>query len=324
MAISRMRWEIRPRHRRRPQQAGDDDRQPVFIGPDEYDRGDDRVEQPAQGAADAHGDVELGQGVGIRPQPHQLTMTGERQDEECQQVKGVEHPHRTCQLQGDEGDHQHVGLGPQNQTMTDAPAWCECHDVGDQIERQRQHPQQRHRGDVGRQMGGNAEQQARRREREHGPMQTPAPGYGFAMLAPRNRLGRGAGGAKPDAAQQHEQGEHRVADGPCVRLITQAYQRLDQERIGNQCADTAQIAEAVEKVGIVRTRVTAEAEPALQQRRGRRHRQERQADRHRQFAQQPQDRNAVRRRRCGDGDRQDQERDQQDAGMQRGLPCKGR
>ena len=116
---------------------------------------------------------------------------------------------------------------------------------------------------------------------------------------------------------RNENRQHREPDRPQPRLLLQRQQRLDQDPIGDQRRERAEIGGGVEHVGVARPHVAAGREPALQQRRARRQRGERQPDRCRQQANQP-ERDGIRRRRAEvlrDRDRQRRRRRGQHAEM---------
>ena len=166
---------------------------------------------------------------------------------------------------------------------------------GEQIERERQHPQERRGRDIGRDVGGHRDHEAGRDRGEHDPRETVAPcgarrsdGAHLGRPAPRAAISRRRRPAARSAGK---------ADRPDPGLSAQGQQRLDRERIGEQRRERAEVRGGIEHVRVARLRVAAGGEPALQQRRARRQRGERQADRGREQADQPQP-DAARRRRA--------------------------
>ena len=161
---------------------------------------------------------------------------------------------------------------------------------GQQIERQRQHPQQGRGGDVGGNMRGDRDQQPRR----HGGKEYPA---GAQNPRRRRRIGivgrhvqlrrlcRRAQQQDAAACDQHDQ--HAVAAGPDQVLRAQREHRLQQHRIGQQCQEAADIRGRVEEIRIGTVGVAGADEPGLQQRIVGGERKERQPDRHRKQPQQP-------------------------------------
>ncbi len=126
--------------------------------------------------------------------------------------------------------------------------------------------------------------------------------------------------ASPDrgGARGGEDDEHAVADGPPGRLLPQPERRLDDQRIGEQRDEAAQVAGRVEKIRVpcalhIRGRI-----PPLQHGRARREREERQPDRDEQRQEQPGDRMAQGRvRHPREPDRQHRDREQQHEDVQR-------
>ena len=104
------------------------------------------------------------------------------------------------------------------------------------------------------------------------------------------RCGRGPRGAPPrgdDGAEDDQDGEQEIADGPqpCLREppgISEPEPRLDQRGVAQQREHAAEIAGGVEEVRIAGGGVPGLGEPPLQERRGRAHHEERQAHRERE------------------------------------------
>ena len=174
---------------------------------------------------------------------------------------------------------------------------------GQQIERQRDHPQQRRRGDVGRHVHGEGGHQRGRHERQA----RPSPGAAAASAAERVASSAPAGAAgvsgtpptcaprirKNDVASaDHEQDE---AVRPDVAELADAKGRLEHEGIAEQRDQAAQVAGGIHEIGIARIGMPAAGEPGLQQRRIGGNGDERQADRPREHAELPEIRLALRR-----------------------------
>ena len=126
-------------------------------------------------------------------------------------------------------------------------------DEGQEVERERHDPEQRHRGEVGGDVGGDREQQARRREGERQPVQPPLssrspPG----RLRLRRRARRRPPPDRERRSRAHEQRQHAVAERPGRVLPVERQQRLDQQRIAEQRQQAAEIARAIEEVGVAR------------------------------------------------------------------------
>ncbi len=169
-----------------------------------------------------------------------------------------------------------------------------------QVERQRHDPQQRRRRHIGGQDGRGSIQQAGRDEGEQPPAQH---GRALGRLARRRALlaaGRrrgGRGGAPgPHGAGHAQQPQQRVAHAPALRLGRQRAARLDQERIGEQGHQAAEVARGVQRVGSGARRG---GERRLQQRRARGERQDGRPDRGHPHGEQPQRLAAASRRRRG-------------------------
>ena len=165
---------------------------------------------------------------------------------------------------------------------------------GEEIERERDDPQQRHRGDVGRDMRGHRDQQAGRHGREEDPAHDVAPGRRRGLGRARRRRGgrrrrRRLVGRLPQqiAAAGDQQDQDDEARRPQPGLRGERDERLDQDRIRQQREEAADIAGGIEEIRIVRGRMVGAREPCLQQRRVGGEREERQPDRDREQAEQP-------------------------------------
>ena len=129
-------------------------------------------------------------------------------------------------------------------------------------------------------------------------MQSPA-GMAVSAIQANRRRQRGrrlGGGARPCAASA------RRPSAPATQMPTASSakphdhimawvrnvkKRLDQERIGEQRRERAEVGGGVEHIRVLRLRMAGGDEPVLQQRRARRQRHERQADRGGEQADQP-------------------------------------
>ena len=196
----------------------------------------------------------------------------------------------------------------------------EHQDEAEQIEDQRHHPEQRGGGNVGGDVGGDAEQQRGRHECQDGPGQALTQGQALAQAGGAGclradrvtaqggkqvdgvlRLGLagmagtedGCGGAQ-DQAERHDP----EAAGPERRLQVERQHRLDQQRIGEQRQQAAGVAGGIEEIRVARGLVVQVGEPALQQRRGGRDGEHRQPHHQRQPDQQPERGRGARRRRA--------------------------
>ena len=228
----------------------------------------------------------------------------------------------------------------QHQVAQVPAAAVEAQDEGDQVDRQRHDPQQRHRGDVLGDVAGDRQQQDAAHRGKARPEQLAPdprrrfggtggsrskngvrPGFCFACVGRRDLrhrcrsragLHQGGGDAQCD--------EQPVARRPGDRLRVRGDPRLDRERIGEQRQHRCQIRKREQPVRIA-SRV-ALREPGLQQRAGRRQQQVGQADRRRQQPEDQPQRALGAQRLPGDGgdDGQQQEACDQQRRVQRSLP----
>ena len=117
-----------------------------------------------------------------------------------------------------------------------------------QVERERHQPQQRHRGDVLREVVGDREQQhragRRQREPEHVRRFAAADAV-VAAVAASHRLA--AACARPARAKQRESGEQ---PRPHAHLLRAAEERLDQERIADQREQRGEVRQREQAVGV--------------------------------------------------------------------------
>ena len=147
---------------------------------------------------------------------------------------------------------------------------------GEQVERERQHPQQRRGGDVGRDMGGEGRQQRRRHQRQADPAQAIRPGRRRGGIASRRppagaprprcpaRSGRRASRRRPAPAPPPAAGSPASTE----RLsCLQPERRLEHEGIAQQRDQAAEVARRIQEIGIVAMRMPGAGEPGLQQRR---------------------------------------------------------
>jgi hypothetical protein len=84
-----------------------------------------------------------------------------------------------------------------------------------------------------------------------------------------------------------QQDQQAVAAGPDHVLRSQREHRLEQNGIGQEREEAADVRRRIEEIRIVTLRMPGAHEPRLQQRIVGRKREERQADRHREQAEQP-------------------------------------
>ena len=166
-----------------------------------------------------------------------------------------------------------------------------------QVERQRQHPQQRRGGNVCRDVVRERRQQPRRHERKADPAQAARPCRSFG----RRTGSVGHGSLRIPHAVEHKKArryhcpQQQEAAGPCAAQRLQPEHGLQNERIAQQRQQTAEIARSVEKIRVPPVGVPGAAEPGLKQRRVGGNGEKRRADGDRKKAHLPQIRIARRR-----------------------------
>src|SRR5690606_14530218 len=88
-------------------------------------------------------------------------------------------------------------------------------------------------------------------------------------------------------ANREQNNQENEQQRPCIRLLTEPRERLDEQRIAEQGGETSDIARGIEKVRIARRWMRGAGEPRLQQRRIGRQRKKRQPDRNGEKSEQP-------------------------------------
>ena len=251
-------------------------------------------DQPRRDAADhaagGHPEVEAGEISRRRARARQFAMAHQRVDEEHHEMNrdqpedGLE---RIEDEHGDEADDEDRLHGDDQPVRNDRAA-REHDDEGQEVERERKHPQQRHRRDIGGDVRGHRHQQARRHRRERHPGRGVAPGrrrVGRVGRGRRCRLIRGPPQQNTAGDQQRDQ--QAETERPDLGLVAQPHEWLDHARIGHECEEASDIAGGVEEIGVFRGRMIGAREPRLQQRAVGGEGEERQADRGREQAHQP-------------------------------------
>ena len=129
------------------------------------------VEQPAQHPADRHPNVELRQMGGRRTRPGQLPVAHHRGDKERGEVQQQDQPHLFV-VGGVEAGRQpghQERLEPNHGPVQPSHPAGEHQHEGEEVEGQRNDPEQRHRGQIGGEEGGYPQQQAGRGKGERQP-----------------------------------------------------------------------------------------------------------------------------------------------------------
>ena len=303
--------------RRRAYQAGQREQQRVFPDVGEDRRRDQRIEDAAEHPAERDVEVEFGQVRDRRAAPRELAVAHHRGHEKQRQMQQQQPDAVQRRRDHDERDDQER-LQSQHQPMRQRRPAGEREDEGQQIQRERDHPEQRRRGEVGRDMRGDCQQQGRRDKGEGDPAQPLGPRRRYRSDMGDGLCGRMAAIAEP--AHADAGGNEGEPERPGLALRRQRQVRLDQQRIGEKRDQAAGITGGVEEIGVGGRLMVGAREPALQQRRCRRDREERRADADRQPADQPQHRNAIgRRRRAGQIKRQKRRGGEQHGAMDQRL-----
>lgn len=225
-----------------------------------------------------------------RPQPDQFAVAehAEREEEE------TEGHDLSPQRQASDDGGQYRDAGHAREDGHDAARVplrsIETEDEREQVDRQRQRPEEGHGGDVLRQLIGGGEERdgageaERQPERDAGGPRRPR----VSDIGGRRRRRRGA----PWGDQRHDRGrdvarlpgKKCAADGkrreqrrPQPRLPCQVEVLLDRQRVGKERQKRSDVRQGIQAIGRVERRRTP-AVPGLQQRPGRREREEGQAD----------------------------------------------
>ncbi len=132
----------------------------------------------ADHAAERHPHVERRQIARGRPSACELAVAHQREDEEHRKVDRHHADDQPDRLVNDDRDQREDEdrLNLDHQPMRNDRLAREHDHEGEKIERERNDPEQRNRGDVGRDMGGHRDQQSGRNGREEDPAYDIAPG----------------------------------------------------------------------------------------------------------------------------------------------------
>ncbi len=268
----------------------------MFIDPVEDQRRDERGENAAHHTAGGHDEKIFGEPGGGRAIGRQRAVQAGGDDQQQQQrgdaIKGgrmANHhqPGAARQQQRDGGDGGGDAAVP-------GAAGGKDEDEGEEIGPERQHPQQRHRHDVGGDVGGGGEHQARWHGGQQQPVQPAPPGDGTGA-ATGYAVWQGGGRAIPalpdgECAPADEQRQQDEAGGPQGRLEGERGEGFQQEGIGDEAQQRADVGRGIEEEGAGGGRIGGAGEPGLHQRRLRGDRDEYRADGDGQQPDQPQGR----------------------------------
>ena len=271
----------------RQQQRRSNQQDRMLPRPVEQQGRNNRAEKAANHSADRHHQVEFGQARSIGPGTVHFGVQRHRyhkQQADTDAQPGIgglapDHEHRSP------AEDQHRGRNLADDIGQEAVVGKRDRKA-EQIEPERDHPDQRHRHQVGGEMRGGRQHQPRRHRRQCDPVKPLPPsdrGCAFGCCIRRCLCVA----ARPDraCANQHEQEERGVKPAPHPGLRGGRQVGLDEQRIGDQPAKAAQVGGGVERIRL--PRIACEAEPALHQRCLRRDREEERAYRREQQPRHP-------------------------------------
>ena len=182
----------------------------MLIGPVEQQRRDDRAEQAAEHAAERHGEIEAGEMADRGPQPEHLGMERDRDRRTAAAGRGS--PRRTdCAVPSLKARPPAIRMisgasmvmklaGPRRRGEGD--------DEAQQIEAERQHPEQGHGDDVGGEVGRRRQHQPRRHRGERDPVERSAAASAAASVS--SGTASTACGRHGQRAGDDEQDQQRV------------------------------------------------------------------------------------------------------------------
>ncbi len=269
----------------RPKQENGGDRQGILGDVAEHERRDQRVEGGAQQAADGHPKIELGETSGRGPARVKVGVAEQREQEQ----DGIVHrqlgkDRAESELGGRDRQCHRNGHQELQHQVGERGAAREGDDEGGEIEGQRRHPQQRHRRDVGGDVGRDPDQQRCGHRREDDPPETPRRGRRVTLSASSDE-DVDALAPDDDRGREGRAHEHRQPEPPPPSLIGQVQVRLDDGRVGNEADEAAEVGRGKEPVRLDATR--KQREPALGRRARARQREERESDHRRQDQDEP-------------------------------------
>ena len=228
--------------------------------PSRTERRDERVEQTAQDAADRHAQVERGEVAAVGA-PRQLAVADHGGKEKREQMIGASMA--TGRLVSNamsqaSGSTQRAACAASKRAHEHAPR--EDQHEGQQVDDERHDPEERHRGDVGREKRRHAKQQARRHERQRNPVKplaparasNAAPGVESAAGSDCERAMRTRLAGREVEAGGRQQHERDISARPDRALLGESQRRLEQRRIRDEREDAADVAGNGQEIRIAR------------------------------------------------------------------------
>ena len=246
----------------------------------EHDGGDQGSGDAAEDPAEGDPQVELGQAVGRGSQFGEAGVGQRGRGEEEDQVRDQDQPHRV-ERGGERGGQGHgqQGDGPPGEVDQPSRGAAEGEHEAEQVQGQGHDPQQRDGGDVGAQVPGHPEQEQAGDEAEADQAQAQPASQGGRRRPGVDGTDAGAGpAAEGPRAGPGEQDEGQVPDAPEPALGRGRQVGLEEQGVGQQGQETADVAGGVQEVRVGGVAVPTEREPALEGRAGRGEGQEGQAD----------------------------------------------
>ena len=251
---------------------------------------DQRRRQAAERSPERHPQIELREVADRGPRLVERAMGHHgRGEEHGNASRRREEPGLVLGLrQRQQGDGHGGEMEVQQHGAWDERLVAEHQHEGEQVERERQHPQQRRGGDVGGDVGGEGREQGRWDQSQADPAQAIRPrrrssiglggvgDRGSHGLAPQLALA----GSHDDEDQRQCHDQQQEAQCPQTAELSKPEPRLQDEGIAQQRDQAAQVARRIQEIGIVPVRMPGAGEPGLQEGSVGRHREERQADRH--------------------------------------------
>ena len=273
------------------------DQDRIFVIAVEYLRRQQARKRSANHPAERGAKVKLRQPPRARPASIEFAMAHQRQERERDEIEGNHrHPEHLVPADQAHRERRHCERDkPDHIGLSDPWPFAKRGDEGEQVYRQRNHPQERRGSDIGRQIRRDRDNEAGR----HRCKRNPAHPFNGTRANFVLRRGLRCDRCRARGEQiWRRPGAQRTAQirRPGRGLRLQRQERLDDDGIGEQRGKRPEIGRGVEHVGITRLPVPTRGKPALQQRRAGRQREEWKADRDRKQSEQP-ERRTIRRRR---------------------------